>query len=69
MCVASGMARSGDIPVVNTFGVFATRRSFDQVTLRAMRQWRFRRGPLIIELPLSFVLTKTRFSVYVPKYH
>lgn len=34
MCVASGMARSGDIPFVNTFGVFATRRSFDQVTLQ-----------------------------------
>ena len=34
MCVASGMARSGDIPFVNTFGVFATRRSMDQVTLQ-----------------------------------
>ena len=34
MCVASGMARSGDIPFVNTFGVFATRRAFDQVTLQ-----------------------------------
>ena len=34
MCVASGMARCGDIPFVNTFGVFATRRSFDQVTLQ-----------------------------------
>jgi transketolase len=34
MCVASGMARSGDIPFVNTFGVFATRRAMDQVTLQ-----------------------------------
>ena len=34
MCVASGMARTGDIPFVNTFGVFATRRSLDQVTLQ-----------------------------------
>jgi transketolase len=34
MCVASGMARTGDIPFVNTFGVFASRRSFDQVTLQ-----------------------------------
>ncbi|UFN48399.1 transketolase family protein [Roseomonas sp. OT10] len=34
MCVASGMARSGDIPFVNTFGVFASRRAFDQVTLQ-----------------------------------
>ena len=34
MCVASGMARCGDVPVVNTFGVFATRRSFDQVVLQ-----------------------------------
>jgi transketolase len=34
MCVASGMSRSGDIPFVNTFGVFATRRAMDQVTLQ-----------------------------------
>lgn len=34
MCVASGMARSGDIPFVNTFGVFATRRAMDQVALQ-----------------------------------
>src|SRR5215212_3507518 len=34
MCVASGMARTGDVPFVNTFGVFATRRAFDQVTLQ-----------------------------------
>lgn len=34
MCAASGMAREGDIPFVNTFSVFATRRSLDQVALQ-----------------------------------
>jgi transketolase len=34
MCAASGMAREGDIPFVNTFSVFATRRSLDQVVLQ-----------------------------------
>jgi transketolase len=34
VCAASGMARSGDIPFVNTFGVFASRRCFDQVALQ-----------------------------------
>lgn len=41
---------------------------FDRVTAKAMRRWRFRRGPLIIELPLSFELTSTNFSVHVPKH-
>lgn len=31
---AAGMAREGDIPFVNTFGVFATRRCFDQVAMQ-----------------------------------
>ncbi|WP_426412374.1 transketolase family protein [Bradyrhizobium ganzhouense] len=34
MCAASGMAREGDVPFVNTFSVFATRRSLDQVVLQ-----------------------------------
>ncbi|WP_256443085.1 MULTISPECIES: transketolase C-terminal domain-containing protein [unclassified Bradyrhizobium] len=34
MCVASGMAREGDVPFVNTFSVFATRRALDQVVLQ-----------------------------------
>lgn len=32
--VAAGMARAGDIPFVHTFGVFATRRAFDQVAMQ-----------------------------------
>lgn len=41
---------------------------FDQVTVTALRQWRFRKGPLSLELPLSFVLTSTKFSVHIPKH-
>ncbi|WP_271270716.1 transketolase family protein [Aliamphritea hakodatensis] len=32
--VASGMARMGDIPFVHSFGVFMTRRAFDQVAMQ-----------------------------------
>jgi TonB family protein len=41
---------------------------FDRVTVAALRQWRFRKGPLTLELPLSFVLTSTKFSVHIPKH-
>ena len=34
MGIAAGMARSGDLPFVNTFGVFATRRAFDQIAMQ-----------------------------------
>ena len=50
------MSSSGDPP-------------FDQVTVTALQQWRFRRGPIIVELPLSFVLTSEKFSIYIPKHH
>lgn len=33
MGMAAGLARSGYVPFVNTFGVFATRRPFDQVAM------------------------------------
>lgn len=33
MGVAGGMARSGELPFVHTFGVFATRRPYDQVAM------------------------------------
>ena len=33
MGVAAGLARGGFIPFVNTFGVFCTRRAYDQVTM------------------------------------
>ena len=32
--IASGMARTGDIPFVHTFSVFLTRRCFDQVAMQ-----------------------------------
>src|SRR5882724_3543081 len=40
---------------------------FDRTTVETLRQWRFRRGPLILELPLSFALTPTHYSVAIPK--
>ncbi|WP_378941385.1 transketolase family protein [Mesorhizobium sp. ANAO-SY3R2] len=33
--VAGGMARSGDIPFIHTFSVFATRRCYDQIAMQA----------------------------------
>ena len=41
--------------------------TFDRVTLSTLRNWRLRRGPLILELPLSFTLTPTKYSVDIPK--
>lgn len=40
---------------------------FDRTTVETLRQWRLRRGPLILELPLSFALTPTHYSVSIPK--
>jgi len=40
---------------------------FDRTTVETLRQWRLRRGPLILELPLSFALTPTHYSVVIPK--
>jgi TonB family protein len=42
--------------------------TFDEVTARAIRGWRFRRGPIEIELPLYFALTPESFAVRIPKY-
>jgi len=41
---------------------------FDQITVAALQNWRLRRGPMIIELPLSFRLTSTKYSVGIPKH-
>ena len=41
--------------------------TFDRVTVNTLRKWRLRRGPLILELPLSFQLTPTKYSVDIPK--
>lgn len=42
---------------------------FDRVAVDTLRKWRLRRGPLILELPLSFRLTPTSYSVVIPKTH
>jgi TonB family protein len=42
---------------------------FDRTTVDTLRDWRFRRGPLIVELPLAFRLTPTNYSIAIPKGH
>jgi TonB family protein len=41
--------------------------TFDRITAETLRKWRFRRGPLVLELPLSFRLTPASYSVEIPK--
>jgi TonB family protein len=40
---------------------------FDRTAVDTLRQWRLRRGPLILELPLAFRLTPTHYAVDIPK--
>ncbi|MFL6520797.1 MAG: TonB family protein [Chthoniobacterales bacterium] len=40
---------------------------FDRIVFLTLREWRFRRGPLIVDLPLAFSLTPTHYSVFIPK--
>lgn len=40
---------------------------FDRVTVRTLRKWRLRRGPVVVELPLRFTLTPTSYSVDVAR--
>jgi TonB family protein len=40
---------------------------FDKITVKGLQKWRFNRGPIIIELPLHFVLTPTSYSVDVAR--
>jgi TonB family protein len=40
---------------------------FDEITVATLRKWRLRRGPLVVELPLSFTLAPTKFSIGIPK--
>jgi TonB family protein len=40
---------------------------FDRIVFITLRKWRFRRGPLIVELPLAFSLTPDHYSVFIPK--
>ena len=41
---------------------------FDETTVTTLKNWRLRRGPMVIELPLSFHLTSTKYSVGIPKH-
>jgi len=39
--------------------------TFDRISVNTLGKWRLRRGPLVLELPLSFTLTPTNYSVDV----
>ncbi|MFN2508385.1 MAG: TonB family protein [Chthoniobacterales bacterium] len=41
--------------------------TFDRVAVKTLGKWRLRRGPLVLELPLSFTLTPTNYSVDVAR--
>jgi len=41
--------------------------TFDRTAVDTLRQWRLRRGPLILELPLAFRLTPDHYAVDIPK--
>jgi TonB family protein len=40
--------------------------TFDGVAVSTLRKWRLRKGPLIVELPLAFKLTPSRYDVWIP---
>jgi TonB family protein len=40
--------------------------NFDHAALATLRTWRLRKGPLVIELPLAFVMTPESFRVRIP---
>jgi TonB family protein len=40
---------------------------FDRIAVETLRGWQLHRGPLILELPLTFRLTPTKYSVDIPK--
>jgi TonB family protein len=41
-------------------------RTFDRVVTETLHQWRLRRGPMVIELPLAFKLTPESYDIWVP---
>jgi TonB family protein len=43
--------------------------AFDRAAIYTLRLWRFRRGPLILELPLAFRLTPNHYALDIPKNH
>lgn len=58
--------KDGTVPEVKILKRSGDER-FDRVAVDTLRKWRLRRGPLILELPLSFRLTPTSYSVVIPK--
>jgi TonB family protein len=40
---------------------------FDRTVIGTLRQWRLSRGPLVVELPLAFRLTPSRYSIGISK--
>ena len=52
-----------DVKILKTSGD----KMFDHITVQTLRKWRLRRGPLIIELPLSFTMTPKSYAVEIPK--
>ncbi len=41
--------------------------TFDNITVKALRKWRLRHGPLVVELPLHFTLTPVSYSVDIAR--
>ena len=51
-----------DVKILKSSGDAA----FDRSALNALRKWKLRKGPLIIELPLAFKMTSARYDVGIP---
>ncbi len=60
------VAKSGAVTKVNLKRASGD-DAFDQNAASVLARWYFRKGPVVLELPLSFVLTPEKFSLYVPK--
>jgi TonB family protein len=60
------VAKSGAVTKVNLKRASGD-EAFDQNAAAVLARWYFRKGPVVVELPLSFVLTPEKFSLYVPK--
>ncbi|MGH8094325.1 MAG: hypothetical protein ACREIF_12775 [Chthoniobacterales bacterium] len=42
--------------------------AFDRSVEKTLGKWKLRRGPLVLELPLRFVLTPSSYSVQLARY-
>lgn len=40
--------------------------AFDRESVRTLLNWRLRKGPLVVQLPLAFKLTSDRYRVWIP---